>query len=74
MVMWEDAFLALSERCPHVDIEDLKTRYRTLLAVARQYRTGPECFGVVKIWRPKAGAAHAHGCDAAWLGQATAAE
>ncbi|MEA2935667.1 MAG: hypothetical protein QOD74_2313, partial [Variibacter sp.] len=37
------ALLALSEQCPHVDIEDHKTRYRTLRAIARQF---------ARAWRP----------------------
>ena len=53
MVMWEQALLDLSDEMPKVDFEEHKTRYRTLLAIARQYRLHPERFGVVKIWRPK---------------------
>jgi hypothetical protein len=36
-----------------VDYEEHKTRYRTLLAIARAYRAHPERFGVVKVWRPR---------------------
>jgi hypothetical protein len=54
MVMWEKALLELPETMPGVDAEEHKTRYRTLLAIARQYRAHPERFGVVKVWRPKA--------------------
>jgi hypothetical protein len=53
MVMWEKALLELPEEMPRVDAEEHKTRYRTLLAIARQYRATPERFGVVKVWRPK---------------------
>ena len=53
MVMWEPALLNLPEECPRVDFEEHKTRFRTLQAIARQYRAHPECFGIVKIWRPK---------------------
>jgi hypothetical protein len=38
---------------PRVDSEEHRTRYRTLLAIARQYREQPERFGVVKVWRPR---------------------
>src|SRR5712671_6944287 len=54
MVVWEPMLLQLPEEMPRVDFEEHKTRYRTLLAIARQYRTHPERFGVVKVWRPKA--------------------
>lgn len=57
MVMWEQALLELPDEMPHVDVEEHKTRYRTLLAIARQYRRHPEHFGVVKVWRPKSIAA-----------------
>ena len=30
-----------------------ESRYRTLLSIARQYRSNPERFGIVKVWRPK---------------------
>jgi hypothetical protein len=53
MVMWEQALLNLPESLPRVDYEEHKTRYRTLLAIAREYRARPERFGVVKVWRPK---------------------
>ena len=53
MVMWEKALLELSDEMPRVDVEEHKTRYRTLLAIAKQYRQHPERFGVVKVWRPK---------------------
>jgi hypothetical protein len=52
MVMWEKALLELPEEMPRVDVEEHKTRYRTLLAIARQYRAHPERFGIVKVWRP----------------------
>ena len=42
-----------------MDYEEHKTRYRTLLAIAREYRAHPERFGVVKVWRPKNISAHA---------------
>jgi hypothetical protein len=53
MVMWEQALLDLPAECPRVDFEEHKTRFRTLQTIAAQYRTNPERFGVVKIWRPK---------------------
>jgi hypothetical protein len=53
MVMWEKALLELSEEMPRVEAEEHKTRYRTLLAIAKQYRAHPERFGIVKVWRPK---------------------
>jgi hypothetical protein len=54
MVIWEPMLLSLSEDMPRVDFEEHKTRYRTLLAIAKQYRANPEHFGIVKVWRPKA--------------------
>jgi hypothetical protein len=36
MVMWEQALLDLPEQMPRVDFEEHKTRYRTLLSIARQ--------------------------------------
>jgi hypothetical protein len=54
MVMWEPMLLNLSDAMPRVDFEEHKTRYRTLLSIARQYREHPERFGVVKVWRPTA--------------------
>jgi hypothetical protein len=59
MVMWEKALLELPEQMPRVDVEEHRTRYRTLLAIARQYRQHPERFGIVKVWRPKSAAAGA---------------
>ena len=53
MVMWEDTLLGLPPECPSVDFEEHKTRFRTLQAIATQYRTHPERFGIVKIWRPR---------------------
>ena len=53
MVMWEQAMLNLPPEMPRVDFEEHKTRYRTLLAIAKLYRAHPERFGVVKVWRPK---------------------
>jgi hypothetical protein len=53
MVVWEKALLELPEAMPLVEVEEHKTRYRTLLAIARQYRAHPERFGIVKVWRPK---------------------
>src|SRR5215475_4955174 len=61
MVMWEDALLNLPGECPRVDFEEHRTRFRTLQAIARQYRTNPECFGIVKVWRPKEAIALAPG-------------
>jgi hypothetical protein len=53
MVMLEDTLRGLPKDCPRVDIEEHKTRYRTLQAIARQYAASPNCFGIVKVWRPK---------------------
>lgn len=53
MVMWEEALRTLPEETPRVDSEEHRTRYRTLLAIARQYRENPERFGIVKVWRPR---------------------
>jgi hypothetical protein len=53
MVMWEQALLNLPEECPRVEFEEHKTRFRTLHAIAQQYRQNPERFGIVKVWRPK---------------------
>jgi hypothetical protein len=53
MVMWEKSLLELADEMPDVEIEEHKTRYRTLLSIARQYRANPERFGIVKVWRPK---------------------
>jgi hypothetical protein len=53
MVIWEQALLNLSDEMPRVDVEEHKTRYRTLLAIAKLYRQHPERFGIVKVWRPR---------------------
>src|SRR5262249_762434 len=53
MVMWEQALLNLPAECPRVDFEEHKTRFRTLQAIAQQYRSNPERFGIVKVWRPQ---------------------
>jgi hypothetical protein len=53
MVMYEPMLLSLPEAPPRVDFEEHKTRYRTLLSIAKQYRERPEHFGLVKVWRPK---------------------
>src|SRR5262249_22419095 len=53
MVMWEKALLSLPEECPRVEREEHKTRFRTLQAIARQYRQHPERFAIVNIWRPR---------------------
>ena len=53
MVMLESMLLNLPEQMPNVDFEEHKTRYRTLLAIKREYRAHPERFGIVKVWRPK---------------------
>lgn len=47
------ALLSLPEQLPRVDLEEHKTRYRTLLSIAKQYREHLERFGTVKMWRPK---------------------
>ena len=53
MVIWEQMLLNLPDEMPRVDFEEHKTRYRTLQAIAKQYRAHPERFGIVKVWRPK---------------------
>jgi hypothetical protein len=53
MVIREEALRSLPQDCPRVDFEEHKTRYRTLQAIARHYAASPECFGIVKVWRPK---------------------
>ena len=53
MVMLEETLRSLPKDCPRVDFEEHKTRYRTLQAIARQYAANPNCFGIVKVWRPK---------------------
>jgi len=55
----DDKLLTLPEALPRVDFEEHKTRYCTLLAIAREYRAHPERFGVVKVWRPKNIGGHA---------------
>jgi hypothetical protein len=73
MVMAEDTLLNLPETYPQVDAEEHKNRYRTLLAIARQYREHPEWFGIVRVWRRKSDRpARTH--DAELLPIATAAE
>ena len=52
MVMWEQELLSLSDEMPCVSFEQHKTRYQTLLSIAREYRAHPERFGVVNVWRP----------------------
>jgi hypothetical protein len=52
MVMYEPMLLKLPDECPRVDFEEHRTRYRTLQAIARLYKERPECFGIVKVWRP----------------------
>jgi hypothetical protein len=59
MVILEPMLLSLPPELPRVDFEEHKTRYRTLLAIAREYRANPGRFGIVKVWRPKNIAAHA---------------
>jgi hypothetical protein len=58
MVMWEETLLSLPSEFPHFERKEHQTRYRTLQAIARQYRAHPERFGIVHIWRPK---------DADWI-------
>ena len=53
MVMWEQSLLNLPAEFPRFARKEHETRYRTLQAIARQYRAHPERFGVVHIWRPK---------------------
>jgi hypothetical protein len=58
MVMWEQTLLNLMSDYPQMEKEEHRTRYRTLQAIARQYRAHPERFGIVNVWRPK---------ETAWL-------
>ncbi len=67
MVMWEETLRNLPQDCPQVDLEEHKTRYRTLQAIARQYAANPERFGIVQVWRPKM-----PGVSAPWLDGAIA--
>jgi hypothetical protein len=53
MVMWEQSLLNLPTEHPRFERKEHETRYRTLQAIARQYRADPERFGIVRIWRPK---------------------
>jgi hypothetical protein len=53
MVMWEQSLLNLPAEHPRFERKEHETRYRTLQAIARQYRAHPERFGIVRIWRPK---------------------
>lgn len=53
MVMWEQSLLNLPAEFPRFQRKEHETRYRTLQAIARQYRAHPERFGVVSVWRPK---------------------
>jgi hypothetical protein len=53
MVIREEALRNLQSECPQVDFVEHKTRFRTLQAIARQYAASPDCFGIVKVWRPK---------------------
>lgn len=53
MVMWEETLLNLPDEFPRFVRKEHETRYRTLQAIARQYRTHPERFGIVHVWRPK---------------------
>ena len=76
MVMWEEALLNLPAECPEVDFEEHKNRFRTLQAIAREYRSCPQHFGIVKIWRPKEaiGEARLHGGDIFLSARGQAAE
>jgi hypothetical protein len=53
MVILEPLLISLPEEMPRVDFEEHKTRYRTLLAIKREYCAHPDRFGVLKVWRPK---------------------
>jgi hypothetical protein len=53
MVIWEEALKNFPEHCPQVEFPEHRTRFRTLQAIATQYRAHPERFGIVKFWRPK---------------------
>jgi hypothetical protein len=52
MVVREEALRNLPAECPQVDFAEHQTRFRTLQAIARQYAARPDCFGIVKVWRP----------------------
>lgn len=51
MVILESTLLGLTTTLS-VDSGNHANRYRTLLAISRQYRANPERFGVVSTWRP----------------------
>jgi hypothetical protein len=70
MVIWEQSLQNLPAECPRVDFEEHRTRYKTLQAIARQYAASPECFGVVKIWRPREAGSQAAANHAVRLGRA----
>jgi hypothetical protein len=53
MVMREESLRSLPKDCPRVDFDEHKTRFHTLQAIARQYAANPQCFGIVKVWRPR---------------------
>lgn len=74
MVMWEDALLNLPAECPRVDFEEHKTRFKTLQAIAREYRSCPQHFGIVKAWRPKDAADEARPASAHTMFVRNAAE
>jgi hypothetical protein len=53
MVMWEEGLFNLPAECPRVEQAEHETRFRTLQAIARQYRAHPDRFGIVNVWRPR---------------------
>ena len=53
MVILESTLQSLPAATPRVDAEEHKVRYRTLQAIASQYATHPQRFGIVRIWRHK---------------------
>lgn len=53
MVMWEESLLKLPAECPRFQRREHETRFRTLQAIAKQYRIHPEHFGIVHIRRPR---------------------
>lgn len=56
MVLLEDEIRRFPTEMPKVDWPHYQTRFRTLQAVAAQYRAAPHLFGIVKVWRPVAAA------------------
>ena len=53
MMLNEVELLNFPTELATVEREEHKTRFDTLKAIAAQYKTNPERFGLVKVWRPK---------------------